>query len=31
MHNTFSAIVGMIVPLFLAATIVTAAAPAKSG
>ena len=30
MHNTFSAIVGLIVPLFLAATIATAAPPAKT-
>jgi len=30
MHNTFSAILGLIVPLFLAATIATAAPPAKA-
>lgn len=30
MHNTFSAILGLIVPLFLAATIATAAQPAKA-
>ena len=29
MHNTFSVILGLIVPLFLAATIATAAPPAK--
>ena len=30
MHNTFSVILGLIVPLFLAATIATAAQPAKA-
>ena len=30
MHNTFSAILGLIVPLFLAATIATAAPSAKA-
>jgi|GEM_PF-5095778 len=30
MHNTFSAILGLVVPLFLAATIATAAPAAKA-
>ena len=30
MHNTFSAILGLIVPLFLAATIATTVPPAKA-